>query len=119
MMAGFWYELIVLPAAARDDIPDRLRSAGIDVRPAEKKVPAKFKDSGVILTCTQHNGSAEIIIMDEASMPQEHRSMVAVLIFPGRGRLADWFCRTTDQSLRHKIHEVLYAFKSEISARQN
>jgi hypothetical protein len=118
MITEFQHELIVLPAAARAGIPARLQSAGIEVAPTVTKVPTKLKDLGVILTCTEDRGSAKIFIMDEASTPPEHRSMAAVLILPGRGGLADWLRGTTDRRLRHKIHEVLYAFKSEISAQQ-
>ena len=110
MIAGFQHELIVLPAAARSDIPARLRSAGIDVATSQQPGPAKFRGAGAIFVCRENKGSAEILVMDEKSMPPEHRSMAAVLIFPGRGKLADWFSGTTDRALRNKIHEVLYAF---------
>jgi hypothetical protein len=116
MMAGFQHELIVLPAAMRPQIPARLRSAGIDVTPSEQPAPAKFKGAGTIFVCRENKGSAEILIVDDASLLPEHRSMVAVLIFPGR--LADWFSGTTDQPLRNKIHQVLYAFKTEVAAQQ-
>jgi len=116
MISGLQHELIVLPAAARLHIPGRLRSAGMDVVPSQQPAPLKFKDAGTIYVCREGKGSAEILVMDEASLPPEHRSMVAVLIFPGRGSLADWFCGTTNRALRNKVHETLYAFKSEIPA---
>jgi hypothetical protein len=116
MISGFQHELIVLPAAAKAHIPGRLRSAGMDVAPSQQPAPAKFRGAGTIYVCREGKGSAEILVMDEAPLPPEHRSMAAVLIFPGRGGLADWFAGTTDRALRGKIHETLYAFKSEIPA---
>jgi|SRR5436853_7355589 len=116
MISGFQHELIVLPAAARPHIPGRLQRAGVDVAPSQQPAPAKFKDAGTIYVCWEGNGTAEILVMNEASLAPEHRSMVAVLIFPGRGSLADWFSGTTDRALRNKIQETLYAFKSEIPA---
>ncbi len=115
MISGIQHELIILPAEVRPHIPDRLRSAGIEVAPSQKSAPAKFKDAGTIYACIENKGSAEILVIDETHMQPEHRSMVAVLIFPGRGGLADRLFGTTDQALRTKIHEVLYAYKSEIT----
>src|SRR5258706_10240042 len=118
MIAGFQHELIVLPAAARPHIPARLRRAGIDVAPSQQPAPAKLAGSGTIFECRENNGSAQILIMDETSTLPEHRSMALVLIFPVRGKLAEWFSGTMDQQLRNKIHKVLYAFKSEVAAQQ-
>ena|SRR5437660_5487421 len=116
MISGFQHELIVLPAAARRHILGRLQSAGVDVAPSQQPAPAKFKAAGTTYVCREGKGTAKILVMNEASLPPEHRSMVAVLIFPGRGSLADWFSGTTDRALRNKIHEALYAFKSETPA---
>jgi hypothetical protein len=113
MLAGFQHELIVLPASAKDQIRAQLQSAGIVVFPSSKSIPDKFKNAGILYECKENKGTAEILIMDEAEMLREHRSMAAVLIFPGRGALGDWFSGTTDKILREKIHDVLYALKSE------
>jgi hypothetical protein len=119
MIAGFQHELIVLPAAARSEIPARLGSAGITVAPSQKSIPEKFKDAGVIYECRQNKGTAEILIIDDARMLAGHRSLVAVLVSPGRGALADWLSGTTDGALRKKIHEVLYAFRNEVTTQQS
>jgi hypothetical protein len=117
MFPGLQHELIVLPASAKQQIPARLQSAGIIVNPSNKPVPEKFKNAGIIYECKENKGTAEILIMDEAGMLPEHRSMAAILIFPGRSALGDWFSGTTDKILREKIHEVLCGLKSEMADR--
>lgn len=116
MMSNLQHELIVLPAAARPEIPARLRSVGMDVIPSQQPLPANFKGAGTLFVCRENKGSAEIFIIDHDALLPEHGSMVAVLILPGRGRLADWFSGTKDLPLRDKIHSVLYALKSELEA---
>lgn len=119
MIEGIQHELILLPASARQQIPECLQKAGIEVAPPQKTLPAKFKDAGTVFTCKEGSGTADILVMDEAQMPPEHRSMVPVLIFPGRGALSDWLHGTTDRALRGKIHQVLYAFKTEITTQSD
>jgi len=108
----FTHELVLLPVSVKERIPARLQSAGIVVVASNKPVPEKFK-AGTIYECKENKGTAEILIVGEAGMPPDTKQFAAVLILPGRGTLGDWFSGATDRILRDKIHEVLYALKSE------